>query len=195
MDVRTTSMPVRWILSACALCSNGCALDLGVAGNRIVGVRGRPLDRSNRGRLGPKGIYGWAANSSADRLTHPQNPRAWAVSSGELGRGDVPDCIAPARDDRSLHRGCDWHLQQRSADAGRVLYAGRHSIRAHEGRRHLPEVRRRPPDHAMTGCRTSCPELVNASLLRPREQVAGSAAFAGIPSLSPAPEDCRGEGR
>ena len=71
VDVRTTSPPDRWVQSACVLCSNGCALDIGVQGDRIVGVRGRPLDRSNRGRLVPKGLYGWAANNSADRLTHP----------------------------------------------------------------------------------------------------------------------------
>lgn len=71
VDFRTTSTPDRWVQSACVLCSNGCALDIGVTGGRIVGVRGRPLDRSNRGRLGPKGLYGWAANNSADRLTHP----------------------------------------------------------------------------------------------------------------------------
>lgn len=35
---------------------------------RIVGVRGRPEDRSNRGRLGPKGLHGWVANNSPDRL-------------------------------------------------------------------------------------------------------------------------------
>jgi anaerobic selenocysteine-containing dehydrogenase len=53
------------------LCSNGCALDIGVKGDKVVGVRGREADRVNRGRLGPKGLYGWAANNSADRLTHP----------------------------------------------------------------------------------------------------------------------------
>ncbi len=71
VDFRTISAPDRWVQSACVLCSNGCALDVGVTGGRIVGVRGRPLDRSNRGRLGPKGLYGWAANNSADRLTRP----------------------------------------------------------------------------------------------------------------------------
>src|SRR5205085_6131611 len=50
---------------------NGCALDVGVKDGRIVGVRGREEDRVNRGRLGPKGLYGWAANHSPDRLTHP----------------------------------------------------------------------------------------------------------------------------
>lgn len=36
-----------------------------------MGVRGRDADVVNRGRLGPKGLHGWVANPSADRLTHP----------------------------------------------------------------------------------------------------------------------------
>src|SRR3954466_476387 len=61
----------RWVQSACVLCSNGCALDIAVAKGRIVGVRGREVDRINHGRLGPKGLYGWQANNSPDRLTRP----------------------------------------------------------------------------------------------------------------------------
>ncbi|MFG2287753.1 molybdopterin oxidoreductase family protein [Streptomyces sp. NPDC048595] len=61
----------RWVPSACALCSNGCGLDIAVTGGRIVGVRGREEDRVNHGRLGPKGLYGWQANHSTDRLTQP----------------------------------------------------------------------------------------------------------------------------
>jgi ferredoxin-nitrate reductase len=61
----------RWVQSACVFCSNGCALDIAVAGERIVGVRGREGDRINHGRLGPKGLYGWQANNSPDRLTQP----------------------------------------------------------------------------------------------------------------------------
>jgi anaerobic selenocysteine-containing dehydrogenase len=61
----------RWVPSACVLCSNGCGLDIGVAGGRIVGVRGRAGDRVNHARLGPKGLYGWQANSAPDRLTRP----------------------------------------------------------------------------------------------------------------------------
>ncbi|MGD9485514.1 nitrate reductase [Streptomyces sp. TRM70308] len=61
----------RWVPSACVLCSNGCGMDVAVADGRVVGVRGRAEDRVNRGRLGPKGLYGWQANHSADRLTRP----------------------------------------------------------------------------------------------------------------------------
>jgi anaerobic selenocysteine-containing dehydrogenase len=61
----------RWVQSACLLCSNGCGLDIAVANERIVGVRGRAEDRVNHGRLGPKGLYGWQATNAPDRLTRP----------------------------------------------------------------------------------------------------------------------------
>jgi anaerobic selenocysteine-containing dehydrogenase len=60
-----------WHASACVLCSNGCGVEIAVKDGRIVGVRGRAEDRVNHGRLGPKGLYGWQANDSPDRLTHP----------------------------------------------------------------------------------------------------------------------------
>ena len=46
-------------------------MDIGVSGGQIVGVRGREVDRVNRGRLGPKGLYGWQANNHPDRLKRP----------------------------------------------------------------------------------------------------------------------------
>src|SRR5215218_9750705 len=71
VDEYAVEEPERWVQSACVLCSNGCGLDIGVKGDRVVGVRGRAADRVNRGRLGPKGLYGWQANNSPDRLMHP----------------------------------------------------------------------------------------------------------------------------
>lgn len=71
VDEHCTEEPERWVQSACVLCSNGCGCDIGVRNGRIVGVRGRAQDRVNHGRLGPKGLYGWAANNSSDRLTTP----------------------------------------------------------------------------------------------------------------------------
>jgi anaerobic selenocysteine-containing dehydrogenase len=62
--------PERWVQSACVLCSNGCGLDIGVSGGRMVGVRGRAADRVSRGRLGPKGLFGWQGQLR-DRLEHP----------------------------------------------------------------------------------------------------------------------------
>src|SRR5438270_1741840 len=71
VDYRITEEPDRWVKSACVLCSNGCGLDIGTKDGQIVGVRGRGSDVVNRGRLGPKGLHGWEANHSPDRLTHP----------------------------------------------------------------------------------------------------------------------------
>jgi len=61
----------RWVQSASILHSNGDAMDIAVKDDRIVGVRGRAVDRVNHGRLGPKDLFGWQANGSADRLTTP----------------------------------------------------------------------------------------------------------------------------
>lgn len=61
----------RWVTSASVLDSNGDALDIAVAGGRIVGVRGRAGDRVNHGRLGPKNLFGWQAEHHPDRLTTP----------------------------------------------------------------------------------------------------------------------------
>ncbi|EXK33593.1 nitrate reductase-like protein [Fusarium oxysporum f. sp. melonis 26406] len=63
--------PEKWVQSACVLCSNGCGLDIGVKDGKVVGVRGRATDRVNKGRLGPKGLNGWKAIHSKERLTHP----------------------------------------------------------------------------------------------------------------------------
>jgi ferredoxin-nitrate reductase len=70
-DQRVEEEPDRWVQSACVLCSNGCGMDIGVKDGRIVGVRGRAVDPVNHGRLGPKGLHGWVANNSKDRLTKP----------------------------------------------------------------------------------------------------------------------------
>ncbi|WP_119070161.1 molybdopterin oxidoreductase family protein [Rubrobacter indicoceani] len=61
----------KWVQTASILHSNGDALDIAVKDGRIVGVRGRAVDRVNRGRLGPKDLFGWQANGSPDRLTKP----------------------------------------------------------------------------------------------------------------------------
>jgi ferredoxin-nitrate reductase len=71
VDERTLAQPERWVQSVCVLCSVGCGMDVGVANGQIVGVRGRADDRVNHGRLGPKGLHGWQANASGDRLTMP----------------------------------------------------------------------------------------------------------------------------
>ncbi len=74
----------RWVQSACVLCSNGCACDIAVKDDRMVGVRGRAVDVVNHGRLGPKGLYGSWQWSRTDRLTRPLVRNA----SGELVESD-----------------------------------------------------------------------------------------------------------
>ncbi|KAJ9105039.1 hypothetical protein QFC19_003670 [Naganishia cerealis] len=63
----------HWVQSACVMCSNGCGADIGVSkDDKIVGIRGRAVDRINKGRLGPKGLCSWEYNGHPDRLTYPQ---------------------------------------------------------------------------------------------------------------------------
>jgi anaerobic selenocysteine-containing dehydrogenase len=71
VDEQAIAEPQHWVQSACVLCSNGCALDIGIRNGAMVAIRGRAVDRVNRGRLGPKGLYGWQANASEDRLKQP----------------------------------------------------------------------------------------------------------------------------
>src|SRR3954452_9692198 len=61
----------HWVQSAAVLHSNGDGLDIAVTDGRMVGVRGRAIDRVNHGRLDTKDLFGWQANASPDRLTEP----------------------------------------------------------------------------------------------------------------------------
>ncbi|MDP9486241.1 MAG: molybdopterin-dependent oxidoreductase, partial [Actinomycetota bacterium] len=61
----------RWIQTASILHSNGDAYDVAVQDGRMVGVRGRSVDRVNKGRMDPKDLFGWQANLSEDRLKRP----------------------------------------------------------------------------------------------------------------------------
>lgn len=65
------AMVQKWVQAASILHSDGDAMDIAVIDGRMVGVRGRATDRVNRGRLGPKDLFGWQANASPDRLTRP----------------------------------------------------------------------------------------------------------------------------
>ncbi|KAG7531329.1 hypothetical protein FFLO_04450 [Filobasidium floriforme] len=61
----------KWVQSAYAHSQNGCGADIGVADGKIVGIRGRAVDRVNKGRLGPKGMCSWEYNGHPDRLKTP----------------------------------------------------------------------------------------------------------------------------
>lgn len=82
-----------WVPTASILHSNGDALDIAVAGGRMVGVRGRGDSRVNHGRLGPKDLFGWQANGSPDRLTRPLIRRGGRLveSDWETAMGLVAD--------------------------------------------------------------------------------------------------------
>ncbi|MDP8900908.1 MAG: nitrate reductase, partial [Actinomycetota bacterium] len=60
-----------WVQTASILHSNGDGLDIAVKDGRICGVRGRAVDRVNKGRVDPKDLFGWQANNSEDRLKKP----------------------------------------------------------------------------------------------------------------------------
>src|SRR5215208_3732035 len=80
----------RWVQTASILHSNGDALDIAIKRERIVGVRGRGVDRVNKGRVDPKDLFGWQANNSEDRLKKPlvrENGKLVEVSWDEaMGR-------------------------------------------------------------------------------------------------------------
>jgi anaerobic selenocysteine-containing dehydrogenase len=79
----------RWVQAASILHSNGDGLDIAVKEGRIVGVRGRAVDRVNHGRVDPKDLFGWQANGSRDRLTRPLVRR-----DGELVETDWDTAMA-----------------------------------------------------------------------------------------------------
>jgi anaerobic selenocysteine-containing dehydrogenase len=76
------AVPQRWVQTASVLHSDGDAYDVGVQDGRIVGVRGRGVDRVNRGRLGPKDLFAWQASHSGDRLTRPLIRRDGRLQEG-----------------------------------------------------------------------------------------------------------------
>lgn len=82
----------RWVQSATILHSNGDGLDIAVKDGRMVGVRGRAVDRVNHGRLDPKDLFGWQANHSADRLTTPLIRRGGKLV--ETDWGTAMDAVA-----------------------------------------------------------------------------------------------------
>ncbi|WP_369974689.1 molybdopterin-dependent oxidoreductase [Nocardia sp. MDA0666] len=93
-------MVERWVPTASVLHSNGDAMDIAVHEGRIVGVRGRAGDRVNRGRLGPRDLFGWQANNSSDRLTLEEYYALTVLARGGIGTnhldGNTRLCTATA---------------------------------------------------------------------------------------------------
>jgi ferredoxin-nitrate reductase len=78
----------RWVQSASVLHSNGDAFEFAVRESRIVGVRGIATERVNRGRLGPKDLFGWQAINAPDRLRRPL-----VRDGGSLHESDWPTAM------------------------------------------------------------------------------------------------------
>ena len=121
----------RWVQSAAVLHSNGDAMDIAVKDGRIAGVRGRAVDRVNRGRLDIKDLFGWQANASADRLTTP-----FLRAGGRLVATDWDTAMdAVVQHSRRLLTrawpGLDRLLHIRATVLGGVLHAGSHRPRRH----------------------------------------------------------------
>src|SRR4051812_44331202 len=86
----------RWVASTCGLCSLGCGLEIGVAGERIVGVRGRIDHPVGHGRLGPKGLAQWRANGHPSRGVRPrigQREASWEDAMA-LVAGRIAETVA-----------------------------------------------------------------------------------------------------
>jgi len=105
VDYRCLEEPEKWVQSACVMCSNGCGLDIGVKGGKIVGVRGREVDRVNKGRLGPKGLYSWEANASKDRLMTPlvRKNGKLVPASWDEAMGLIVERVKKSIDEMSKH--------------------------------------------------------------------------------------------
>src|SRR3954469_1711365 len=93
-----------WVQTASLLHSNGDAMDIAVKDGRIAGVRGRAVDRVNRGRLDPKDLYGWQANASPDRLTRPLVRMGGDGVDGDGVGGDLVETDWDTAMDRIVER-------------------------------------------------------------------------------------------
>ena len=100
--------PTREVKTTCPYCGCGCALVLGVRGNRIVRVRGDSGHPTSRGSLCVKGRFGLDFVGAEDRLTTPLVRRngqlqeaSWdealglvADRLGAIKRAGGPDALA-----------------------------------------------------------------------------------------------------
>ena len=138
----------RWVQTASVLHSNGDAFDFAVRDGAIVGVRGRADDRVNRGRLGPKDLFGWQA------ITQPTGSTRPLVRAGRLVETDWDTAMGtiverPQGVARRARRvGADRLLHLRPAGAGGLLHARRHREGGH---RHAAHGRQHPAVHGDRG--------------------------------------------
>ena len=108
-----------------------------------------PSTASTAGGSGPKGLHGWEANDSPDRLTRPLVRRGGRLRGGELGRGDGPDRRAVEGDHRERYTGRrDRLLHHGPALPRGVLHARRDR---QGGPRHAAHGRQHPALHGDRG--------------------------------------------
>lgn len=65
------SWEINKVKTICPYCGTGCAIDLHVKGNEIVGASGNREGLANKGHVCVKGHFGWDFVHSPDRLTKP----------------------------------------------------------------------------------------------------------------------------
>jgi ferredoxin-nitrate reductase len=78
----------RWDQTASILHSNGDDLDIAVKDGRIVGVRGRGVDRVNKGHLDPIRPLRLAGQQLGGPPETAARPQRRPTRRDELGRGD-----------------------------------------------------------------------------------------------------------
>jgi nitrate reductase NapA len=66
-----SELDLAWSKAPCRFCGTGCGVEVGVAGNRVVAVRGDQQSPVNRGLLCVKGYHLPGLLYGEDRLTHP----------------------------------------------------------------------------------------------------------------------------
>jgi nitrate reductase NapA len=66
-----SELDLAWSKAPCRFCGTGCGVEVGVAGNRVVAVRGDQKSPVNRGLLCVKGYHLPGLLYGEDRLTHP----------------------------------------------------------------------------------------------------------------------------
>jgi hypothetical protein len=132
-----------WAQTASLHHSDGDGLDLAIKDGRIVGVRGRAIDRVSRGRVDPKDLFVWQAYNRPERLKRPL--------VRENGRLKRPTGTARRTGSSNARRAClRSRVRPRWASTPRATYS-RGLLRPGDDRqgrhRHQPSRREHLPVH------------------------------------------------
>jgi nitrate reductase NapA len=144
-EVDPSDPSIAWDKAPCRFCGTGCHVDVGVADDRIVAIRGDRHAPVNRGLLCVKGYHVGLALYGQDRLTTPllrKNGRLVPISWDE-----ALDVIAERvlRDPKgfSLYGSGQWTIPEG--------YAAQKLMRAGLGNNHLESNARLCMSSAVTG--------------------------------------------